>query len=82
MINVSIVKICRAKRKAKNDMFGTDMEQYQYLWSYVATIRETNPGSTVKLKLLCLQMVQMGHLKDCIIAFMPASRDFSMAADQ
>ena len=80
MINVSIVKICRAKRKAKNDMFGTDMEQYQYFWSYVATIRETNPGSTVKLKLVmptdgtngtferlyyCLHTCKQGFLNGC-----------------
>ena len=38
MINVSIARVGRAKRKAKDFMLGTDMEQYQQLWSYVATI--------------------------------------------
>ncbi|XP_027099030.1 uncharacterized protein [Coffea arabica] len=51
MINVSIAKVGRAKRKAKDMMLGTDMEQYQKLWSYAATVRDTNAGSTVKMQI-------------------------------
>ncbi|XP_027099094.2 uncharacterized protein [Coffea arabica] len=51
MINVSIAKVGRAKRKAKDMMLGTDMEQYQKLWNYAATVRDTNAGSTVKMQI-------------------------------
>ena len=80
MINVSVAKIRRAKRCAKDEMLGTDMEQYHHLWSYAATIRETNPGSTVKIKLdtaeegsqgtfqrlyYCLYACKQGFLDGC-----------------
>ncbi|XP_027121979.2 uncharacterized protein [Coffea arabica] len=51
MINVFVAKIRRVKRKGKDEMFGIDMEQYHHLWSYAATIRQTNPDSTVKIKI-------------------------------
>nr|XP_027071807.1 uncharacterized protein LOC113696617 [Coffea arabica] len=80
MINVFVAKIRRAKRCAKDEMLGTDMEQYHHLWSYAATIRETNPGSIVKIKLdtaeegsqgtfqrlyYCLYACKQGFLDGC-----------------
>ncbi|XP_071937462.1 uncharacterized protein [Coffea arabica] len=80
MINVSIAKVGRAKRKAKDLMLGTDMEQYQKLWSYAATVRDTNPGSTIKIQMdrptegsngtferlyYCLHACKQGFLDGC-----------------
>ncbi|XP_071905748.1 uncharacterized protein [Coffea arabica] len=80
MINVSIAKVGRAKRKAKDMMLGTDMEQYQKLWSYAATVRDTNAGSTIKIQIdkapdgstgifqrlyYCLHACKQGFLDGC-----------------
>lgn len=46
-VDVSRTQIYRAKRKAGQLIYGSDLEQYGRLWDYCAELRRSNPGSTV-----------------------------------
>ncbi|XP_071924560.1 uncharacterized protein [Coffea arabica] len=80
MVNVTPSKLYRAKRKAREDIQGLDMEQYHNLWHYAATILKYNPGSTVKIQVdkpdtastgtfermyFCLHACKQGFLEGC-----------------
>ena len=80
MVNVTPSKLYRAKRKAREDIQGLDMEQYHNLWHYAATILKYNPGSTVKIQVdkldaasrgtfermyFCLHACKQGFLDGC-----------------
>ena len=82
MVNVISSKLYRAKRKAREDIQGLNMEQYHNLWHYAAMIVEYNPGSIAKFKLTNLMQHLEIYLKEFTSVFMLASRDFLADVDQ
>jgi hypothetical protein len=49
-VDVSFRQLYRAKVKAKEFIEGKHKEQYKRLWDYCATVRQTNRGSTMLMK--------------------------------
>ncbi|KAL0409367.1 UNVERIFIED_CONTAM: hypothetical protein Sradi_1871100 [Sesamum radiatum] len=71
-------QLYRAKKKVEKMGCGTDGEQYAMLWSYAEEIRNSNPGTTVKIKsklvgglpqfkrlYICWGALKQGFLKGC-----------------
>ncbi|KAH7842315.1 hypothetical protein Vadar_003886 [Vaccinium darrowii] len=46
-VDVSMTQLYRAKRKAAQLLYGSNVEQYGRLWDYCEELRRSNPGSTV-----------------------------------
>lgn len=46
-VDISRNQVYRAKIKAAQLIYGSDLEQYGRLWDYCAELRRSNPGSTV-----------------------------------
>ncbi|KAH7844546.1 hypothetical protein Vadar_029198 [Vaccinium darrowii] len=46
-VDVSRTQLYRAKRKAAQLNYGSDLQQYSRLWDYCEELRRSNPGSTV-----------------------------------
>ncbi|XP_071914095.1 uncharacterized protein [Coffea arabica] len=51
MVNISSKKAYRTKRKAREAIKGCDMEQYERLWDYAATVRQSNPDSHIAIQI-------------------------------
>jgi hypothetical protein len=49
-VEVSFRQLYRAKEKAKEQIEGKNKEQYKQLWDYCATVRQTNRGRTMLMK--------------------------------
>ena len=47
-VNISMIK--RAKKDVINKVVMNYKEEFGFLWDYAAAIRESNPGSTVKMQ--------------------------------
>jgi hypothetical protein len=50
-VEVSFRQLYRAKEKAKEQIEGKNKQQYKRLWDYFATVRQTNRGSTMLMKI-------------------------------
>ncbi|XP_027183865.1 uncharacterized protein LOC113782155 [Coffea eugenioides] len=51
MVNISSKKAYRTKRKARETIKGCDMEQYERLWDYAATVRQSNSDSYIAIQI-------------------------------
>jgi hypothetical protein len=49
-VEVSFRQLYRAKEKAKDQIEGKNKQQYKRLWDYCATVRQTNRGTTMLMK--------------------------------
>ncbi|KAL0374669.1 UNVERIFIED_CONTAM: hypothetical protein Sradi_3382600 [Sesamum radiatum] len=49
-VEVSRIKVLRAKKTALEAIRGADTKQYKYLWNYCETVRQHNPGSKLILR--------------------------------
>ncbi|XP_059438654.1 uncharacterized protein LOC132171372 [Corylus avellana] len=79
-VDVNLSMIYRARRKAKQRLYGNLEDQYGRLWDYCETLRHTNSGSCVVMKVdrpnlilppkfgrlyVCLAAMKKGFLEGC-----------------
>ena len=79
-VDVSRDQLYRAKRKATQLIYGSDLDQYGRLWDYCEELRKSNPGSTVVMDApvdeesghsrfrrlyIFLQACKSGYLRGC-----------------